>query len=112
MKWPTSAFGTFRTSRDVRHESAFRGKAENIYSERVFRLLTQLRHWSRTTAIGLVSGDKNVAVALIQATGGRKFVSITHDSAHSLLARVFAQVGPISDIAERNSCTAGKDYAA
>jgi len=62
--------------------------------------------------------------------GGRKFVSVTlnrkrttlavaverkmgeHDSAHSLLARVFAQVGPISDIAERNSCTAGKDHAA
>src|SRR5260370_39264088 len=37
----TSAFGTFRTWRDVRHESAFGGKAENIYSERAFRLLTQ-----------------------------------------------------------------------
>src|SRR5258706_5276452 len=32
--------GTKRTWRDVRHESAFGGKAENIYSERVFRLLT------------------------------------------------------------------------
>ena len=32
--------GTKRTWRDVRHESAFGGKAENMYSERVFRLLT------------------------------------------------------------------------
>jgi len=36
-----STHGTKRTWRDVRHESAFGGKAENIYSERVFRLLTQ-----------------------------------------------------------------------
>src|SRR5260370_15564142 len=36
-----SGIGTKRTWRDVRHESAFGGKAENIYSERVFRLLTQ-----------------------------------------------------------------------
>ena len=36
-----SVVGTKRTWRDVRHESAFGGKAENIYSERVFRLLTQ-----------------------------------------------------------------------
>src|SRR5258708_11919597 len=35
-----SEIGTFRTWRDVRPESAFGGKAENIYSERVFRLLT------------------------------------------------------------------------
>ena len=35
-----TAVGTFRTWRDVRHESAFGGKAENIYSDRVFRLLT------------------------------------------------------------------------
>src|SRR5258705_8623885 len=35
-----STHGTKRTWRDVRHESAFGGKAENIYSERVFRLLT------------------------------------------------------------------------
>ncbi len=35
-----SVVGTKRTWRDVRHESAFGGKAENIYSERVFRLLT------------------------------------------------------------------------
>src|SRR6266403_6287109 len=39
-----SLIGTKRTWRDVRHESAFGGKAENIYSERVFRLLTQKRH--------------------------------------------------------------------
>jgi hypothetical protein len=40
------ASGTKRTWRDVRHESAFGGKAENIYSERVFRLLTQTGHGS------------------------------------------------------------------
>src|SRR5258706_1603606 len=38
-----STHGTFRTWRDVRHESAFGGKAENIYSARVFRLLTHNR---------------------------------------------------------------------
>src|SRR5260221_14641600 len=37
-----STHGTKRTWRDVRHESAFGGKAENIYSERVFRLFTHM----------------------------------------------------------------------
>jgi hypothetical protein len=35
-----TAFGTERTSSDVRLESALRGKADVICSERVFRLLT------------------------------------------------------------------------
>jgi hypothetical protein len=35
-----SAYGTFRTWRDVRLESAFGSKAEDICSQRVFRLLT------------------------------------------------------------------------
>src|ERR1700686_1808242 len=35
--------GTNRTSRDVRVESAYGGKAENICSQRVFRLLTVQR---------------------------------------------------------------------
>jgi hypothetical protein len=39
-----SAPGTFETYRDVRVESAFEGKAENICSERVFPSLTHLRH--------------------------------------------------------------------
>src|SRR6266446_3987637 len=44
--------GTFRTWRDVRLESAFGGKAENIYSERVFRLLTtHRRHRPRNFAV-------------------------------------------------------------
>jgi hypothetical protein len=34
--------GTNRTSSDVRLESAFRGKADYMCSERVFRLLTHL----------------------------------------------------------------------
>ena len=41
-----STHGTKRTWSDVRVESAFGGKAENIYSERVFRLLTHLRRWA------------------------------------------------------------------
>ena len=36
-------FGTKRTSSDVRLESAVRGKADYMCSERVFRLLTQDR---------------------------------------------------------------------
>src|SRR5258705_4560836 len=39
-----SASGTFRTSRDVRLESVFGGKAENICSPRAFPVLTHLRH--------------------------------------------------------------------
>jgi hypothetical protein len=39
-----SVLGTKRTSSDVRLESAFRGKADHMCSERVFRLLTRLRH--------------------------------------------------------------------
>jgi hypothetical protein len=35
-----SVVGTFETSGDVRLESAFRGKAEDMGSQRVFRLLT------------------------------------------------------------------------
>ena len=46
----TSGCGTNRTSSDVRLESAFRGKADYMCSQRVFRLLTQcgsrdLRRW-------------------------------------------------------------------
>jgi len=52
----TSADGTKRTSPDVRPESAFGGKAENIYSERVFRLLT--------TRSGLTSGSEHTAFPL------------------------------------------------
>src|ERR1700688_4153481 len=37
----TSPSGTNRTTSDVRLESAFRGKADYMCSERVFRLLTQ-----------------------------------------------------------------------
>jgi hypothetical protein len=37
----TSGFSTFETSGDVRREFAFRGKAEDMGSQRVFRLLTQ-----------------------------------------------------------------------
>ena len=41
-----SAFGTlFGHGSDVRLESAFGCRADHICSERVFRLLTQLRHW-------------------------------------------------------------------
>ena len=40
-----SAIGTFRTSRHVRPEFAFRCKAEDIGSHRVFRLLAQIGHW-------------------------------------------------------------------
>jgi hypothetical protein len=40
----TSEIGTKRTSRSHPLRSAFRGKAENIRSKRVFRLLTHLRH--------------------------------------------------------------------
>jgi hypothetical protein len=36
----TSVIGTNRTYSDVRLESAFRGKAEDMGSQRVFRLLT------------------------------------------------------------------------
>src|SRR5664279_2463973 len=36
-----STHGTKRTSSDVRLESALRGKADSMCSERVFRLLTQ-----------------------------------------------------------------------
>jgi hypothetical protein len=36
-----SVGGTFETSGDARLESAFRGKAEDMGSQRVFRLLTQ-----------------------------------------------------------------------
>src|ERR1035437_11121939 len=39
-----STHGTKRTSSDVRLESAFRGTADYMCSERVFRLLTQLGH--------------------------------------------------------------------
>src|SRR6478752_5275531 len=39
-----SACGTKRTSGDVRLESAFGAKAENICSQRVFRLWTQSGH--------------------------------------------------------------------
>jgi hypothetical protein len=39
-----SGIGTFETSGDVRLESAFRGKAKDMGSQRVFRLLTHLRH--------------------------------------------------------------------
>src|ERR1035437_669896 len=39
-----STIGTNRTSSDVRLESAFGGRAENICSQRVFRLLTLNRH--------------------------------------------------------------------
>src|SRR5260370_4478745 len=42
----TSAAGTFRTWPDVRLESAFGGRADVICSERVFPVLTHLRHWS------------------------------------------------------------------
>ena len=45
----TSARGTKRTSSDVRLESALRGKADSICSERVFRLLTHVRHSSAWT---------------------------------------------------------------
>src|SRR5258706_13755934 len=55
-----STHGTKRTWRDVRHESAFGGKAENIYSARVFRLLTHCRQqasaWRRRAARG--QGDR------------------------------------------------------
>ena len=40
-----STHGTKRTSSNVRLESAFRGKADYMCSERVFRLLTLIRHW-------------------------------------------------------------------
>jgi hypothetical protein len=39
-----SGSGTFQTSSDVRLESGFGGKAEDMGSHRVFRLLTQMRH--------------------------------------------------------------------
>jgi hypothetical protein len=39
----TSDIGTKRTSSDVRLESAFRGKADYMCSERVFRLLVESR---------------------------------------------------------------------
>ena len=53
----TAAFGTFRTWRDVRPESAFGGKAENIYSERVFQLLTHRRS-ATTTAASLLAAKR------------------------------------------------------
>jgi hypothetical protein len=39
-----SEIGTNRTSSDVRLESALGGKADSMCSERVFRLVTRLRH--------------------------------------------------------------------
>jgi hypothetical protein len=39
-----SGIGTFETCRDVRFESALGGKAENICSQRAFRLLTRFGH--------------------------------------------------------------------
>jgi hypothetical protein len=40
-----TACGTFRTSRDVRVESAFGSKADYICSQRGFRLLTHFGHF-------------------------------------------------------------------
>jgi len=56
--------GTNRTSSDVRLESALRGKADSMCSERVFRFLTHLRHWpvSHVAAAKLVSAPINVLV--------------------------------------------------
>ena len=52
-----TASGTFRTWRDVRPESAFGGKAENIYSERVFRLLTRSGHLPALQAGNMLCSD-------------------------------------------------------
>jgi hypothetical protein len=58
-----SPCGTNRTSSDVRLESANRGKADAMCSERVFRLLTQSGHSRRLTEIALC--ERGVFATLI-----------------------------------------------
>jgi hypothetical protein len=69
MSTTTSEFGTFQTRRSCLLMSVYGGTAENICSQRVFRILTQLGHRpSHLMSVGTISSSLS----------GRNFAEFPH----------------------------------
>src|SRR6266446_5079638 len=90
-------------SSNVRLESAFRDKAENICSQRVFRLLTRLGHWDQFARIRaeprrwVVEPPSHVSAATRRHAKDFEAASIPSAEAWALIATVWCFLGASQD---------------